>query len=793
VIINEIIALASQDAHAEGYHHRKENKFMYRKVDEPLTPERIKEHLNGTAALGMYILPDGKHGRILVFDFDDKKGEGVAAGPTMAVARTLDEMGVPYVIFRSGGGHGYHIWVFFEEPHHQKELWKFAENVLGCVDVEHEKFVAVSSGSLNKKKLNARGKLTHIEHGVEILPKTDGFQNVAIPCARESVPIRIVKDHGVATFEECTLNDLKIEFVPTPKETVPQDQITDTHRDQAFDFFVKEYNADDRASWGACGLALVAAFGSGDTWAMDKWTEWTRKSPKYVQGDEDQWAGFKPKKYSPLSFWRIATRHGYRGAWPGKPKKEKASQEAVDAFNEKWALINVNGKVEFLNTVSGDVSDLRSFGILTEPEEMVRDAWRKWSGRRQYNGYTFASPEYEGDKWNLFRGWPVEPEDGDASLFEKYVVEMLCDGDKDLAHWVMTFCADAVQRPWSRRPGSGLAIRGPQGSGKSFLGKCMSAALGELTLEISNSDRVMQQFNDLLVGKTVLLCEEAFFTGSTQQANLLKNLITGEDWTFEPKNRKSFTTPNIFRVIATTNNSHAVNIDNDDRRWTIIQSKPHCPHDPLSKASDDWWQPFYDMIDKRPGAILRYLLDYDVDRSLIRRPHYTEAKAEDKITSDPLLQVLIHMVETGACPDDLRGDGRVSSGSTYREVKQRGGRWTSPQALSNELRNRFGAATARNCVKINRIDMRADSSGVIQPVITKRTDYDGLQMPPISVLRAAVSDVTGKPHDGPEHWEAFEPDTPEHVEVGDSEEQRIANVENWVIDNGKVVKNDTPF
>lgn len=126
--------------------------------------------------------------------------------------------------------------------------------------------------------------------------------------------------------------------------------------------------------------------------------------------------------------------------------------------------------------------------------------------------------------------------------------------------------------------------------------------------------RLTQQFNDLLVGKTALLCDEAFFTGSPQQQLMLKNLITADDWTFEPKNRKSFTTPNIFRMIATTNNNHAVAIDNDDRRWTIIQSVPSCPHDPNSRAARDWWAPFYRLIRNQPGVVLRYLLDYKVDR-----------------------------------------------------------------------------------------------------------------------------------------------------------------------------------
>ncbi|SLN76521.1 DUF5906 domain-containing protein [Roseisalinus antarcticus] len=793
-IVEQIVALADKQAHTEGFFDRKKGKYAYRKVEGPITLDKIAKHLDGSQPLGMYMTDNGKS-PCLVFDFDDHDKEGIAIAPTITVARALDALGVPHLIFRSGGGHGYHIWMFFEQAMSQDALWKASKDILALVDEDHARYVPVASGKLNQKKLDARGKLSHIEHGVEVLPKGDENQNVAIPCSRASVPMRLVSSGSIVSLEECSLDDLTLEFVPVASAEVAPADMGAANEDAAFDCYIKNFDVNDYAKWGGAGIGLVAAFGKGPRadWAHERWLEWTKTSDKYRRGDEDQWKAFKPKKYSPLSFWRIATRHGYKGPWPGK----KASAGDISDFNEEWALMNVNGKVEFLNTTSGDVSNTDSFYLLTKPDEGVRNRWLSSPRRRQFNGYTFAAPEYEGDKWNLFRGWPVEPTNGDASLFEKYVVEMLCYGDQELAHWVMTFIADAIQQPWSPRPGAGLALRGPQGSGKSFLGKCVKAALGNLALEVTNSDRVTQQFNDMLVGKTALLCEEAFFTGSPQQQLMLKNLITADDWTFEPKNRKTFTTPNIFRIIATTNNSQAVAIDNDDRRWTIIESKPACPHSPTSRASYEWWAPYYSLIRDDPGAVLRYLLDYKVDKALISFPYLTDAKGEDKITSDPLLQVLVHMVETGTCPDDLRGDGRVASAAVYEAVKERGGRWLTSQSLANDLRKRFGAQTARNCIKVKRIEWRPDGNGVITPIITKRTDRDGLQMPPLGELRAMVSAVTGQAHEGPEAWIAYEPDTAVHLAAdpngGDADDLEQYLERQIVMDQGKVVEADIPF
>lgn len=803
-LLENIIALMDDRQHSV-WGKNSEGKTYYRKVEGQLTSGMLAAHTSGKAAYGAYthVDRDRTKSRVLIFDMDDHDKRGIALGPTISIAQTLSTLGIPHLIFRSGGGWGYHIWMFFEEAHHWKALHEFAAQILDSVDEDGARYVAVSSGRLDQRMTNAKGKVTHVEHGIEVIPKGDGEQNVAIPCGRESIPLRVVKEGGVAELKPCSLEDLEIAFVPMPERMSDPEDIGTSDHDAAFDCFIRQFSADDYAQWGAAGLGLVAAFGkafkpgdgSRSEWAHRRWVEWAKTSGKFTPGDEEQWAGLKPKKYSPLSFWRIASKHGYRGPWPGHRKGE--SEDSLGRFNEEWALINVEGKVEFLNTTSGHVSPLESFKLLTAPDESLRNSWLRWSRRRTFNGFTFAAPDYKGDKWNLFQGWPVEPEAGDASLWEKYVVELLCRGDKDLAHWVMTFCADAVQEPWSPRPGSGIALRGPQGSGKSFLGKGMRAALGNLALELHNADRVTQQFNDLLVQKTVLLCEEAFFTGSPQQREFIKNLITGDTWTFEPKGRKSFTTPNIFRVIATTNRPHAISIDNDDRRWTIIESKPSCPHAAGTRASDEWWGPYYDLIQKHPGRVLRYLMDYKVDKGLIRNPYLTDAKKQDKVSSDPLLQVLIHMVETGTCPDDLRGDGRVASGVIYDRVKARGGRWTSPQALANELRSRFEAGTARGCIKISRVEMKSDGSGIITPVIVKRMDYDGLQMPPLPELRAMVSNITGLEHQGPEAWIAFEPDTPERIESnpngGNVEAVEEMAARGYVIDKGEVVRNEVPF
>lgn len=472
----------------------------------------------------------------------------------------------------------------------------------------------------------------------------------------------------------------------------------------------------------------------------------------------------------------------------------KASFNAVELMNQEWALMNVAGKVEFMNLETGDVSNKDSWILLTAPKANIASAWLCDPDRLEYHGYVIEDPRtYTGRGYNMFRGHPVQPTMGDASLFQKYILEILCGGDAALAHWVTTYIADGVQRPWTARPGTALALRGPQGSGKSFLGYAISKILGEdVVLTLTDSDRMTSNFNRRMFAKTFLLGEESFFVGSRKQANILKNLVTAQQWTYEGKFLNSFEGKNVHRIIATTNESQAVHIDFDDRRWTVVQVDRACPFKSTTMEARGWWKPFYDLVENRPGDVLRYLLEYPVDHDLIGIPHHTQAKAEDKTSSEPLVALLNEIAHTGVCPDDLRGNGCISTATLAREVWARGGaRQTTPRTFANDTRNRFGASTAKNCILIERTEMRQSSDGTMAMYAVRRTDRDGIQMPPLAQFRAIMADVTGEVYPADGDWQAFKVANPStEYEEG---EGRAEDVERWVRDNGQVVKDDLPF
>lgn len=316
-IIEQIVALANSERHTEFTDNPKQN---YRPVEAAISANALADHLNGGQALGMYLCvgEDHQKSHFLVLDFDDHNEKGIALGPTLDVALHLESLGVPHLIFRSGGGHGFHIWLAFENPRRVDALKEDAKRLLAGVEKDGERFVPVASGSLNQKKLNAKGKPTHIEHGVEVLPKGYGWQNVAIPCGRASVPMRVVRNGSVVSLEECSLDDLEFQFVPIKKggRKANADAAAED-RDAAFDAFIQSYDPDDRSQWGAAGICLQVAFGKENEWARERWTEWSKSSPAYQAGDETEWDQLTgARQYTALSFWNRAKANGYTGKMP---------------------------------------------------------------------------------------------------------------------------------------------------------------------------------------------------------------------------------------------------------------------------------------------------------------------------------------------------------------------------------------------------------------------------------------------------------------------------------------------
>ncbi|MDZ7905018.1 MAG: hypothetical protein U5N55_04050 [Cypionkella sp.] len=136
--------------------------------------DMIAAHLDASMQpLGMYLNVDEaqQKSHFLVLDFDDHDKKGIAYQPTLEVAMHPAAREIPFLVFRSGGGHGYHIWLAFEMRAASIRSRRTRSARPAGVDCDGATFVAVSSGNSNRAVMNAKGQKIGVEQASKFCPR----------------------------------------------------------------------------------------------------------------------------------------------------------------------------------------------------------------------------------------------------------------------------------------------------------------------------------------------------------------------------------------------------------------------------------------------------------------------------------------------------------------------------------------------------------------------------------------------------------------------------------------------
>ena len=115
----------------------------------------------------------------------------------------------------------------------------------------------------------------------------------------------------------------------------------------------------------------------------------------------------------------------------------------------------------------------------------VSRLWFEWPGRRQYpdRGVVFepGGPlEIPNDMLNMWRGFGVEPKQGDWSLMRNHIHDVICSGNEDHFQYVIRWMAYGVQH-LDRPIGVAIALRGEEGAGKGFFGATTASYLESIS------------------------------------------------------------------------------------------------------------------------------------------------------------------------------------------------------------------------------------------------------------------------------------------------------------------------
>ena len=429
-------------------------------------------------------------------------------------------------------------------------------------------------------------------------------------------------------------------------------------------------------------------------------------------------------------------------------------QTVVAELNQTYGVVQTGGKVRVLQEqADGDFTLLpaHEFRLLLSNQlataldgkrRSVADIWLASVHRRQFDGIVFEpGPKRTSRTFNLFRGFSVEPIEGDCSLFLEHVTNNICQREAALARWVLAWLADIFQHPASKC-GTALVLRGRQGTGKTILGDIIGHLLGVHHTAVATSERVTGRFNAHLERCLLLQAEEAFWAADKAAEGALKDLITSSRQYVERKGVDAIEVANHLRLLVTSNATWVVPAGLDERRFAVLDVGEERAQDKVY-----FGQMMAQMNAGGFEALLYHLLHLDISDVDLRTIPKTAALSEQKLaTLSPELKWFVDILVEGVLPGDTDGTGVVRRAELHadyvRNAQKLGARRRASQTELGVLLNKYVPGLRRERPS------RQLPSGITVRVAT-------YVFPPLTVCRASFAAISGysfKWQDRDETW-----------------------------------------
>jgi Family of unknown function (DUF5906) len=165
------------------------------------------------------------------------------------------------------------------------------------------------------------------------------------------------------------------------------------------------------------------------------------------------------------------------------------------------------------------------------------DIWKESPRRRFYPRGFVLDPTFTRDagRYNLWRGFGVPEVEGDWPLIRAHVEDVLADGDKVLADYIIRWTAWKLQNP-EKPPRVALAFRGDEGVGKGFWHNGLVTIFGSHGLRVHSMMQVAGRFNAHMRHLCYLFADEVSVVDDEQEG-ALKGIITEPELPIEGKGK----------------------------------------------------------------------------------------------------------------------------------------------------------------------------------------------------------------------------------------------------------------
>lgn len=264
---------------------------------------------------------------------------------------------------------------------------------------------------------------------------------------------------------------------------------------------------------------------------------------------------------------------------PGETEVERVVAE----LNQRHFIVDISGRVCIGNETQDPATGkpdltlsspadfrLRYRNYILEGGEDAAEEWLNSPQRRQYKGVTFSPGKESAGFYNMFSGFPIVPIEGDCSLYWEHLRENICNGDEEHYRFLRKWMAHCIQLP-GELPGTGLVMRGLQGTGKGIFVDHFGKLFGHHYITVYRLDQITGRFNGHLKNVLLIHANEAIWGGDKVGEGVLKGIITDHVTPIEYKGKEIINVPNYKRLIVATNETWAVPMGMDDRRFLVLE------------------------------------------------------------------------------------------------------------------------------------------------------------------------------------------------------------------------------
>ncbi|MBT3990063.1 MAG: hypothetical protein HOG95_01390 [Rhodospirillaceae bacterium] len=311
--------------------------------------------------------------------------------------------------------------------------------------------------------------------------------------------------------------------------------------------------------------------------------------------------------------------------------------------------------------------------------------WLSWRGRKTFVNGTGLYPDgiVPAGTLNLWRGWCLEPVEGEWRTIRTHLLEVVCSGDKEYYDYLIHWLARTVQHP-ERQGEVCVVMKGRQGCGKSVLSKLMRRVFGDHARQVSQREHLIGKFNSHLEDCCFLFADEAIFSGDPTIKGPLKSLITESRVTIEPKGVNAFEVPNRLSIMMATNEEWAVPVETGDRRYFVLDVSSNRIGD------NEYFTSLHRAIESdEAGHFLHHLLNMDLSDFDLRGFPKTEAHSDIMVRGLKGVQAFLFDLLYGGHAEGLADNEKFLGKKLYNK----------PGQVTDEIRKKLWMNKTREIAK----------------------------------------------------------------------------------------------